>query len=94
MARRRRITELTEGSPSTPGSVFGPDDDNVVPGEVIVALEADAAVNVAVSVPNDPVRGGRGAAAVTELGVSAVDKALNRLNVQSVSRCTAPPRPR
>jgi len=93
VARRRRITELTGGDPPAPGSVFGPDDDNVVPGEVIFALQADAAADVTVSVPNDPVRGGPSAAAVTELGLGAVDKALARLNIQSVSRVHGPTPP-
>jgi serine protease len=86
MARRRRITELTEAGRPTLESVFGPDDDNVVPGEVIFALEADAAAEVAISIPSEPIRRGPSAASVTELGSSAVDKALARLNVQSVTR--------
>src|SRR5690349_9398453 len=46
MARRRRIADLTAGVAEAPSSIFGPDDDNVIPGEVIVALEADAAADV------------------------------------------------
>lgn len=57
MARRRRITDFTEGPPPAPPSVFGPDADNVIPGEIVFALEADAAADVAVSFPNAPLRG-------------------------------------
>jgi subtilisin family serine protease len=71
-------------------TVFGPDDDNRVPGEVIFALEADAAAEVAVSIPSEPVRRGPSVASVTELGSSAVDKALARLNVESVTRVHGP----
>lgn len=89
MARRRRISDLTGGSPPTPGSVFGPEDDNVIPGEVLFALEADAAAEIALSIPSAPV-GGALAASVTAFGATAVDKVLKGLDVQSVARIHGP----
>ena len=86
MARRRRITDFTDEPPPTPASVFGPDDDNVVPGEIIFALEADAAADIAVSIPSSPLRARAGGADVTSFGSSAIDKALGRIDVQSISR--------
>jgi len=87
--RRRRIADLTGGAgvPPAPESIFGPEDDNVIPGEIIFALEADAAAEVAVSIAG--IRGD-GAGAVTEFGSAKVDKALNRLDVQSVNRIHGP----
>ena len=86
MARRRRIADLTAGVAEAPSSIFGPDDDNVIPGEVIVALEADAAADVTMSIPNVPGRGGRAVAAVTTFGATGLDKVLAGINVQSVER--------
>ena len=59
----RKITELVEGAgtsgpPSSP-SLFGPDDDAAIPGEIVVALEASAAASVAVSIPQLPGRPAR-----------------------------------
>ena len=51
MPRRRRISELTSEPPNGPVSIFGPEDDNVIPGEVVLALEADAAADIEVSSP-------------------------------------------
>jgi len=89
MARRRRIAELTSQAddPAGPGSVFGPDDDNVIPGEVVVALEADAAAGIGLSISNARSRSG---AAVTAFDSSALDKVLGRLDVQSVTRVHGP----
>jgi subtilisin family serine protease len=90
VVRRRRISELTGEPPPGPGSVFGPDDDNVVPGEVILALEADAAAELSASIPSAPVRGGQGAAEVTALGATELDDVLRDLDVRSVSRVHGP----
>src|ERR1700710_2799937 len=56
MAGRRRIAELSGGSPVAPTSLFGPDDDNVIPGEVVLALGADAAASITTSIPTLPRR--------------------------------------
>jgi subtilisin family serine protease len=86
MARKRRIAELTARQPPAPSSIFGPDDDNVIPGEVIVALEADSAADLTTSIPNVPGRGGRAEVAVTSFGATGLDKVLAGINVQSVER--------
>ena len=85
MPRRRTISDVAAGPPPAPGSIFGPEDDNVVPGEVVLALEADAAAAVATSVPQLPTRAGAGAT-VTEVGHSALDQALQRLQVDTLTR--------
>lgn len=87
----RGISDLTGGPPPAPSSIFGPEDDNIVPGEIVFALEADAATDVQVSIATAP--SGRGTVTggeVTSLGASAVDKALGRLDVQAVSRVHGP----
>jgi subtilisin family serine protease len=83
---RRRINDLLE-PPDGPRSIFGPEDDNVVPGEVIVALEADAAAQVAISVPNLPARRDAG---VTDLGVDDLTGVLASLDVVSVVKIHGP----
>jgi subtilisin family serine protease len=89
MARRRRITELTEGPPATPASVYGPGEDNVIPGEVVFALEADAAAELPVSIPSGPASAAT-ISAVTSFQSKGVDKALANLDVQSVARVHGP----
>jgi subtilisin family serine protease len=88
MARRRRINDFIDGPSPSVGSVFGPDEDNAVPGQVVMALHADTAASLEVSVPSGPMRG---LAAVEEfsvrkLGATAVDNALARLEVKGISR--------
>jgi subtilisin family serine protease len=90
VARRRRIAELAESPPPGPTSVFGPDDDNIIPGEVVFALEADAEAEVAVSIPTATAFGAAAVDAVTSFGTSAIDKVFTRLDVQSVSRVHGP----
>src|SRR3954454_16327834 len=83
---RRRINDLLE-PPDGPRSIFGPDDDNVVPGEVIVALEADAAAQVAISLPNLPARRDAG---VTDLGMGDLAGVLASLDVVGVVKIHGP----
>jgi subtilisin family serine protease len=90
MPRRRRIDDLIDAEPPVPTSVFGPGTDNTVPGEVIVALDPDAAAAVTVSLASLPERGAATAVSVTELGPSALDKALAKIGVQSVTRVHGP----
>src|SRR4051794_1743278 len=93
MARRRRIAELLEssshGTPGAPGSIFGPETDNAIPGEVIFALEADAAADLTGSIPSLPHRSAAGDA-VTSLGASALDDVLGGLQVESITRVHGP----
>lgn len=87
MSRHRRIEDLVGGPPSQPGGVFGPTDDNVIPGQVVFALHAEAAAGVTVSIPGAPLRlPGEESSAVTRLGPSAVDNVLSRLNVKSITQ--------
>jgi subtilisin family serine protease len=90
MARRRRISDLTGGPPSLPPSIFGPDDDNTIPGEVIVSLEPDAAASAVASVGSIPLRGAFAEMAVTETGASSIDKVLADLQTQAVTRVHGP----
>lgn len=85
MPGRRRIRDFID-PPDRFGSVFGPGADNIVPGEVILALAADAAAQVTASVPSLPAA----AAAVTDLGVSDVNQVLAGLNVIDVSKIHGP----
>ena len=89
MPRRRRISDLTS-EPDGPVSIFGPDDDNVIPGEVVLALEADAAAEIEVSLASVPERAMAVAESVGRLGDSALDKVLASVDVQSVSRVHGP----
>jgi subtilisin family serine protease len=84
MPGRRRISDLTAGGRPGPQSIFGPGDDNTVPGEVLVALEPDAAAEVTASIPNMPDRGGA-AGSVTAFGASELDRGLG-LDVISITR--------
>jgi subtilisin family serine protease len=90
MARRRRIEDLT-AEPPQPSSILG-DGDTAIPGEVIFALEPDAAAQVAVSLPSVPARGALAAAAggIDAIGVAAVDKALARTKLTSIARVHGP----
>jgi subtilisin family serine protease len=91
VARRRRIEDLTAES-QQPSSILG-DGDSAIPGEVIFALEPDAAAQMAVSLPTVPARGAAVAAAaggVESLGVAAVDKALTRTKLTSITRVHGP----
>ena len=90
MARRRRIEDLT-AEPPQPSSILG-DGDTAIPGEVIFALEPDAAAQVAVSLPTVPARGALAAAVggTESLGVAAVDKALTRTKLTSIARVHGP----
>lgn len=83
----RRISDLTGGPPTAPPGIFAPEDDNVIPGEVVFALEADAASEAQVSISNIPAALG---AEATAVGSSAVDKVLGRLKVSSVTRVHGP----
>jgi subtilisin family serine protease len=87
MATRRRIRDFID-PPSRSGSVFGPEDDNIVPGEVILALEADAATEVTASLTNLPSR--RSVDAVTDIGVHDLADALAGLDVLDISRIHGP----
>jgi subtilisin family serine protease len=89
MARKRRIAELAGGEPPGPASLFGPDDDNVIPGEVVLALEADAAAEITVSIPSMPDRV-RSTLTVTEELGGHLDNVLAELDVQSVTRVHGP----
>lgn len=90
MARRRRIEDLT-AEPPQPSSILG-DGDTAIPGEVIFALEPGAAAQMAVSLPTVPARGALAAIAdgVDALGVAAVDKALTRTKLKSITRVHGP----
>ena len=85
MPGRRRIRDFID-PPDRFGSVFEPGTDNIVPGEVILALEADAAAQVTASVPSLPAA----AEAVTDLGDSDVNQVLTGLNVVDVSKIHGP----
>jgi subtilisin family serine protease len=87
--KKRRITELEQGPPSAPPPVFGEGDDNVVPGEVVFALEADAATAIETSIASVPAPD-LGEGETTALGSAGVDKALKRLGVRSVRRVHGP----
>lgn len=86
---RRRISDLTDGPEPEMGSVFGPGDDNTVPGEVLFALQPDAIAESATSLLNLPLRGVTGAGEATS-GAPGVDKALAKLGVESISRVHGP----
>jgi len=88
MAGRRRISELTDDGGSSSGSIFGPEDDNTVPGEVLVALELDAASDLTASFSSVPDR--RGAGALTAFGGTALDRVLSKLDVASITRLHGP----
>jgi subtilisin family serine protease len=76
-------------APSTPTSVFGPDDDNVIPGEVIISLEAGAVADVGVSAASIATAA-EAAPEVSGIGSAAVDSVLGDLGVQSVASVHSP----
>ena len=92
MPRRRRIEDLTGGSAEPPHltPILAPGDDGAIPGEVVFALSADAAGALATSIPSISGRAALGAAATVKLGHDAIDKALARLDVQSIARVHGP----
>ncbi|MDQ1743780.1 MAG: serine protease [Pseudonocardiales bacterium] len=89
MPRRRRINQAGDGPPS-PKSIFGPDDDNAVQGEVLVALESAAAESVSASIPNLPLRGASGIMELAGSALGGLDTVLQGLDVLSVSRIHGP----
>jgi subtilisin family serine protease len=80
---RRRIRDFID-PPDRFGSIFGAD--NIVPGEVILALAADAAAQVTASLPSLPAA----AEAITDLGVPDVNQVLASLDVVDVSKIHGP----
>src|SRR5690554_2769925 len=90
---RRRISDLVHHEPPTPPggppTIIGPEDDDVIPGEIVVALEVDAAAEL-LSIPTMPLRGAAGADA-SALGESGpLAEALSDLGISSVARVYAP----
>ncbi len=91
----RRISKLTTGSSASLSNAFGPDTDDIIPGEIVIALHSEAAAGITTSVPNLPLRGMLADArwAVTALGISALDTALAKLEVTSIARVHGPTPP-
>jgi hypothetical protein len=73
-----------------PISIFGPDGDNVIAGEIVVSLEAAAATQVGVSIASMPTAEAAAPVGVTALGASGLDEVLAQLDVQSVARVHSP----
>jgi subtilisin family serine protease len=76
-------------NPAERTSVFAPDQDPQVPGEVLVKMTPDAADRVSVPVPTGRLRGAF--AAVTRIGVDPLDEAFREIGVRSVTRLHPPP---
>lgn len=89
MPGRRRIDDMTAGGSPGHGSIFGPGDDNTIPGEVLVALQPDAVAEMTMSVPTSAADR-LGGSAVTSFGTTALDKLVARLDVQSITRVHGP----
>ena len=88
----RRITEIMDavsaGSAKQPpppaaGSVHGPEDDNIVPGELVVAIEPGALTAMTASIPRAPLRG---LAPVNAFGAGELDDLFADLQVQSIAK--------
>ncbi|MFF9036107.1 S8 family serine peptidase [Streptomyces sp. NPDC014892] len=77
--------------PAERTSIFAPDQDPQVPGEVLVKMTLDAAEQVSAPVPTGRARGSL--AAVTRLGVDPLDQAFRDIGVRSVTRLHPPPLP-
>ncbi|PPS67755.1 MULTISPECIES: peptidase S8 [Streptomyces] len=78
-------------APDERSSVFAPDQDNQVPGEVLIKVQPDAAKGVSAAVPTGPVRGVF--AAATHLGLEPLDQVFTDIGVRSVTRLHPPPAP-
>lgn len=88
----RRITDLTRSgppnSPAPPPPLFGPGDDDAVPGEIVLTLEPDAAAGLG-SVPALP-QSLSTADSSPFSGTTPLQKALDELSVRSVARVHGP----
>ncbi|KQP70228.1 hypothetical protein ASF40_10440 [Microbacterium sp. Leaf288] len=84
-SRKRTSAPRAELGASAPLYIDG---DDVIPGEVIVTLKADAADAMTASVPIHP--GGRGVSMADSLGVSGVDAVLARLGAYDITRLAPP----
>jgi subtilisin family serine protease len=99
-ARRRRAGGQTEGLAETepvsgtspPRSLFGPGDDNVVRGEVVVKLAASAARAITSSIPTHPLRA-LSVGLPSGFGIPEVDEILQRHGAVAVSRVHPPGSP-
>jgi subtilisin family serine protease len=73
---------------------FGPDDDNRVPGEVLVKITGDEARNVTESIPSGPIPPlalSAGADALPrKTGIDSVDKVLGDVGVQAITKVHGP----
>ncbi|HZR01140.1 MAG TPA: S8 family serine peptidase [Chloroflexota bacterium] len=99
-ARRRRASEQAAAAAETepvtgdtpPRSLFGPGDDNVVRGEVVVKLAAPAARAVTASIPTHPLRA-LTVGLPSGFGIPEVDEVLQRHGAVAVSRVHPPGSP-
>ncbi|MDX3523375.1 peptidase S8 [Streptomyces scabiei] len=80
---------MDPGNPTRRTSVFAPDQDPQVPGEVLVKMTPDAAAQVSMPVPTGRAAGAL--AAVTSVGVDPLDRAFRDIGVRSVTRLHPPP---
>jgi hypothetical protein len=76
------------GASVPPPPIFSNDVSDMVPGELILQLDANAAASVTESIPRGPLRGL--AVATTSFGVPALDQALAKLKATSVARLHPP----
>ena len=73
----------------TNGQVFGPDDDNRVPGELVIKLSAAGAAAVTASVPMGPARLSTDALP-RELGIPTLDEILGQLGAEGLTMVFGP----
>ncbi len=88
MATKRRPTSVKSTSATDSNQVFTGDNDNIIPGEVLLTLTDNACADMTASVPLHP--SGPMASAANDLGVRDLDGVLADLGAYDITRLALP----